>query len=190
MPKPDDWSDQLRTNFLNGISRLLEFLMKIQGMDEIKRHYIEHQLMESEWETAFNIFIRMAETLSMIISWTNIDVWFNGYLSIYFFQSRVHLEAIRLCLKEMKKYTSHMPEFSSRNVIDINGFSASCIDYDVSKNILSIHQPVWRFIAGLFTAPSDILSNYVIDESGGKIPRITEIPSPVSSLVTPVNLKG
>lgn len=43
---------------------------------------------------------------------------------------------------------------------------ASCIEYDIAQQPVSIHQPLWRFAAALFTAPSEIMSNYVcVDDS-------------------------
>lgn len=40
--------------------------------------------------------------------------------------------------------------------------TAQCIDFEVSKSPLSIHHPLWRFIAGLFAAPPEILSFYYL----------------------------
>uniref|UniRef100_A0A915DHQ7 Uncharacterized protein n=1 Tax=Ditylenchus dipsaci TaxID=166011 RepID=A0A915DHQ7_9BILA len=78
----------------------------------------------------------------------------------------VHLMVFRKCLEEINRKVQHMPEFSTETTVEINGFSAKCIEFDVSKNALSVHHPLWRFIAGLFTAPKEILSLYVADQSG------------------------
>uniref|UniRef100_A0A914D0J8 E3 ubiquitin-protein ligase n=1 Tax=Acrobeloides nanus TaxID=290746 RepID=A0A914D0J8_9BILA len=132
---------------------------------------MEHQLMESEWETAFNIFIRMEDTLSMFIAWAKTD-------------AKVHYEIVKKCLYEMELYTSHMPEFSNHVNVEVNGYSANCINFDVSKNVLSIHQPIWRFLAGLFTASPDILANYIVKET-----KDSDSSSALNALNTHVNLK-
>lgn len=79
-----------------------------------------------------------------------------------------------------------------RCCILVNGEEAYCIVFDVSRSPLSVHQPLWRFIAGLFTASSDILSHYVVDEhlpsvldENGSIPM-----SSVNPQTEKVNLKG
>lgn len=79
------------------------------------------------------------------------------------------------CLAEMESKTKFMPEFETRATVEVNGFSAECMEFDVSKQPLSVHQPLWRFLAGLFTAPPEILANYVVDESGS-VPRLTGDP--------------
>lgn len=88
MPKHDDWTDELRRNFLQGGACFLEFLSIVEGMDEVKRQNIEHQLVESEWETAFNIFIQMQESISLTLAWTRSDVSITWciFLFIYFFE--------------------------------------------------------------------------------------------------------
>ncbi|KAI1713887.1 ATP-dependent clp protease adaptor protein clpS domain-containing protein [Ditylenchus destructor] len=153
VPKPEDWTDPLRVNFLRGGVAFLRFLRDVEGMDEVKRQSVEHQLMESEWETAFNLFIRTQDPLSLMLEWTKSDV-------------KVHLNLFKKCLMEIHRKIEHMPEFSSqRQLVEINGISAHCISFDVSKQPLSIHRPLWRFVAGLFTASKETLSHYVIDDS-------------------------
>lgn len=45
----------------------------------------------------------------------------------------------------------------------VNGFKAYCVKYDIAKNPVSVHHPLWRFLSGLFSASPKILSNYFID---------------------------
>jgi len=102
-----------------------------------------------------------------------------------------------------------MPEFSAPRIkvdgtrsktrvscykccILVNGVSAYCIDFDVSRAPLSVHQPLWRFISGLFTSSNDILRHYVVDE---QLPSVlnengsSPMPS-VDLLSEKVNMKG
>lgn len=64
----------MRLNVLRGSENFLRFLFDMEGMDEVKRQNEEHQLMEGEWETAFNIFIHMQESVSLILAWAKTDV--------------------------------------------------------------------------------------------------------------------
>ena len=43
-------------------------------MDEVKRQAQEHQMWELEWETAFNIQLRIKETISFMLAWAASDV--------------------------------------------------------------------------------------------------------------------
>uniref|UniRef100_A0A1I7XNB7 E3 ubiquitin-protein ligase n=1 Tax=Heterorhabditis bacteriophora TaxID=37862 RepID=A0A1I7XNB7_HETBA len=74
IPQPTDWSDQLREQFLRGCKAFISFLHRMQGMDEVKRQSVEHQVWELEWETAFNIQLRMQEILSLVTAWAATDM--------------------------------------------------------------------------------------------------------------------
>lgn len=43
-------------------------------MDEVQRKTFEHQTYELEWETAFNIQIRVQRSIFLTISWACSDV--------------------------------------------------------------------------------------------------------------------
>lgn len=43
-------------------------------MNEVRRQTTEHQVWEQEWETAFNIQIKLQHVLTLIICWANSDV--------------------------------------------------------------------------------------------------------------------
>lgn len=43
-------------------------------MNEVHRQTAEHQVWEQEWETAFNIQIKLQHVLTLIICWANSDV--------------------------------------------------------------------------------------------------------------------
>ncbi|VDL78322.1 unnamed protein product [Nippostrongylus brasiliensis] len=67
VPSSSDWSDQLRERFLEGCQALIQFLHRMQGMDEVKRLSVEHQVWELEWETAFNIQLRIQDSLGYFL---------------------------------------------------------------------------------------------------------------------------
>lgn len=53
---------------------LLLMYKNYQGMNEVRRQTAEHQVWEQEWETAFNIQIKLQHVLTLIICWANSDV--------------------------------------------------------------------------------------------------------------------
>lgn len=53
---------------------MILLFQKLQGMDEVKRQSVEHQVWELEWETAFNIQLRIQDILGYVIAWAAADV--------------------------------------------------------------------------------------------------------------------
>ncbi|CAK5066505.1 unnamed protein product [Meloidogyne enterolobii] len=149
VPKPNEWTFELRKNIVNGSHAFLKFLAYMQNMDEIKRQVSEHQLMESEWETAFNIFLRIQEPLSLLLSWARTDATVNTQL--------FHLAMNQSCR------TFQSSDFKERVDVKVYGHSADCYNYQVANCPISIHQPLWRFIGGLLCAPDEILKYYDCD---------------------------
>lgn len=72
--RANEWDAQLRQAYLQGATMFLRFLRDFQHMDEVKRLYTDHQLTESEWETAFTISIHMHDSLYLLIQWALVDV--------------------------------------------------------------------------------------------------------------------
>ncbi|KAI6183003.1 E3 ubiquitin-protein ligase [Aphelenchoides bicaudatus] len=157
-PKRHEWDAELRKSYLLGATKFLRFLRDFQSMDAVKRQFTDHQLTDSEWETAFNIIIRIEETLFMITQWALVD-------------ENVHMNLLTRCMLEIVNQTDNMQEFQQRRNVTVNGATASCIEYDISQQHVSIHQPLWRFAAALLTASQEIMSNYVCaDEADEESP--------------------
>jgi hypothetical protein len=74
-------------------------------MDEVKRQLMEHLLMENEWETAFNIYLQMDESMSLILAWAKTDL-------------KVHLKLFELVVSEIRKRVEHMEEFKQMQPIE------------------------------------------------------------------------
>ncbi|EGT32553.1 hypothetical protein CAEBREN_21443 [Caenorhabditis brenneri] len=142
VPTESDWTPELIDGFIRGFSDFLVFLQYLQGMDEVKRQAVEHQVWESEWETAFNILLRLKDAISLIIAWAETN-------------EEVHNRVLLMCLELMDKippvYTK-VDDNSDELSITINGDSCKITHFDVLKSATSVHQPVVRMIAGLFTA--------------------------------------
>lgn len=147
VPLEENWNDQLREQFREGCQSLIRFLHRIQGMDEVKRQSVEHQVWELEWETAFNIQLRIQDILGYVIAWTRAD--------------RVtHRAILRLCLESLTYHppsTLEEPAGATHTVVEVNGESTVVIPFDVLHGAVSIHQPLWRLTAGLFTASNELL---------------------------------
>ncbi|VDM51589.1 unnamed protein product [Angiostrongylus costaricensis] len=147
VPSEENWNDQLREQFIEGCQSLIRFLHRLQGMDEVKRQSVEHQVWELEWETAFNIQLRIQDILGYVIAWTRAD-------------RTTHRAVFRICLESLTLHppsTLEEPAGATHTVVEVNGDSTVVIPFDVLRGAVSIHQPLWRLTAGLFTASPNLL---------------------------------
>ncbi|RCN38051.1 hypothetical protein ANCCAN_16040 [Ancylostoma caninum] len=116
-------------------------------MDEVKRQSVEHQVWELEWETAFNIQLRIQDILGYVIAWAAAD-------------RRIHRKLLLQCLDALNLHppsSLEEPAGATHTVVDVNGESTVVIPFDVLRGAVSIHQPLWRLTAGLFTASEELL---------------------------------
>ncbi len=70
---PDDWSDSLRKNFILGFKSFVDFIKMMHGMDSLVRQTHTHVEYEPEWETSFNLLIKLARPVSSLIDWCTSD---------------------------------------------------------------------------------------------------------------------
>ena len=133
--KPDVWTDELRRGFLQGINLLLTLLCSMQWMDAVLRQVGQHMEYEPEWETAFNLHIKLSPVISLALEWCGSD-------------KMVLMKAFRLVLKKL--YEQPGNDITRYQVRELANYSTSCIQYDVSSEPVSIHLPLSRFLAGLF----------------------------------------
>lgn len=131
--KPETWTDELRRGFLQGVSLFLHLLGSMQWMDAVVRQVGQHMEYEQEWESAFNLYIKLSPVISLALDWCGSD-------------RVVLIKAFRLVLKKLEE----QPSKASTNFREVADHSASCIHYDVSTEPVSIHLPLSRFLAGLF----------------------------------------
>ncbi|XP_034933670.1 E3 ubiquitin-protein ligase UBR2 [Chelonus insularis] len=133
--KPDTWTDELRKGFLQGLSLLLNLLASMQSMDAVLRQVGQHMEYEPEWESAFNLHIKLSPVISLALEWCGSD-------------KIVLVKAFRAVLKKLGEQSGN--DSTPRVLREIEHHSASCIQYDVSSEPVSIHLPLSRFLAGLF----------------------------------------
>ncbi|XP_066999318.2 E3 ubiquitin-protein ligase UBR2 isoform X2 [Anabrus simplex] len=133
--KPTTWTDALRKGFLQGLCPLLNLLTIMQGMDLVTRQVGQHMEYEPEWESAFNLHIKLAHVITLALEWCGTD-------------RVVLIKAFRATLKKLYDNPSFDPN-QMGEVRELADHSAVCLQYDVSTQPVSIHLPLSRFLAGL-----------------------------------------
>lgn len=132
---PEKWTDSLRKGFLQGLMIMLNLLTMMQGMDSVSRQVGQHMEYEPEWESAFNLHIKLAYCVSLALEWCATD-------------KVVLVKAYRATLKKLYENPCKGARVSTE-VQEIADHSVSCLPYDVSTKPVSIHLPLTRFLAGL-----------------------------------------
>jgi len=132
---PDAWNPELRVSFCHAVSLVLKILNYMQNMDTVTRQVGQHMEYEPEWETAFNLHIKLRPLITKILLWCGSD-------------SIVLKKVYRMTLKKIWENSildPHRPPV----VRELINYKVTCIDYDVSIEPVSIHLPLSRFLAGL-----------------------------------------
>lgn len=70
---PKTWTNDLRKGFLQGLSVMLNLMTMMQGMDAASRQVGQHMEYEPEWESAFNLHIKLAYCISLALEWCGTD---------------------------------------------------------------------------------------------------------------------
>ncbi|XP_025197910.1 E3 ubiquitin-protein ligase UBR2 [Melanaphis sacchari] len=132
---PDTWNPELRVSFCHAVSLVLKILNYMQNMDTVTRQVGQHMEYEPEWETAFNLHIKLRPLITKILLWCGSD-------------SIVLKKVYRMTLKKIWENPILDPQRETvvKELID---YKVTCIDYDVSTEAVSIHLPLSRFLAGL-----------------------------------------
>ncbi|CAG9856266.1 unnamed protein product [Phyllotreta striolata] len=132
---PDTWTDDLRRSFLHGLSMMLSLLTKMQGMDAVTRQVGQHMEYEPEWESGFNLHLKLAFCISLIVEWCSTD-------------KIVLVKAYRSVLQKLEENPCYDPS-EALKVRELANHSASCLHYDVASKPVSIHLPLTRLLAAL-----------------------------------------
>lgn len=133
--KPKEWTEDLRKGFLQGLGLILDLLAMMQGMDSVARQIGQHMEFEPEWESAFNLHIKLASVISLVLEWCGSD-------------TTVLIKAYRATLKRLLEKPCYDPA-QTGEVRELADHSVACLQYDVSSQPVSIHLPLSRFLAGL-----------------------------------------
>lgn len=132
---PEQWTTELRKGFSQGFFLFLKLLSAMQGMDAVTRQVGQHMEYEPEWETAFNLHIKLSSVITAMIRWCCTD-------------KLVLIKCYRDTLKKLLE--NPCPGINDPGVVrEIADHSTTCNNYDVSEKPVSIHLPLSRFLAGL-----------------------------------------
>lgn len=148
--KPTEWTEDLRRQFLHGLQILVKLLKEMQGMDSVNRQTGQHMEYEPEWEAAFNLHIKLAHVITLVLDWCSTD-------------RIVLVKAYRLVIANLLE-SEFIVSQAVIEVKELADHSASCLMYDVSARMVSVHLPLSRFFAGLYlhlakyNVPFDTLS--------------------------------
>ncbi|KAF9424340.1 hypothetical protein HW555_000479 [Spodoptera exigua] len=129
---PTSFDDDLRKGFMHGMSLMLNLLVMMQGMDSVVRQVGQHMEYEPEWESAFNLHVKLAHSITLSLEWCAAE-------------KTLATAVYRMALRKYSETYTPPP----RVVRELGNQSASVIPYDVSTEPVSIHRPLSRYIAGL-----------------------------------------
>lgn len=133
--KPHEWTDELRRGFLQGVSLLLTLFCSMQCMDAVLRQVGQHMEYEPEWESAITLHFKLSPVITMALEWCGSD-------------KVVLVKTFIMVLRKLHEQLGNEPAPSQ--VRELADHSATCLQYDVSSQPVSIHLPLSRFLAGLF----------------------------------------
>ncbi|XP_075234618.1 ubr1 ubiquitin ligase [Lycorma delicatula] len=131
---PETWTDDLRKGFLHAFGFFLNLLTYMQGMDAVTRQVGQHMEYEPEWESAFNLHIKLSPVITLMLKWCSTD-------------RVVLIKAYRQTLKKLHENPCF--DTTQGEVRELADHSVSCLQYDVASQPVSIHLPLSRFLAGL-----------------------------------------
>ncbi|KAM4624786.1 E3 ubiquitin-protein ligase UBR1 [Polymixia lowei] len=154
--KPAVWTEELRSQFLEGLKVFLGLLNCMQGMEEVKRQFGQHIEVEPEWEAGFSLQIQLRHILAMLQDWCSSD-------------EKVLLLAFRECHKALMRcnnqtfHSEPTDYYMCKHILHVR-------PYKVSQEPVSIHLPISRLLAGLCvhlcrTGAIEHLHEYVDPES-------------------------
>ncbi|KAK6304458.1 hypothetical protein J4Q44_G00250440 [Coregonus suidteri] len=145
--KPSVWTEELRTQFLEGYSVFLGLLNCMQGMEEVKRQFGQHIEIEPEWEAGFSIQRQLRHILVMFHDWCSSD--------------ECH-RALMRC-NNQPFHSESIDYYMCKHILHV-------LPYKVSQEPVSIHLPISRALGGLYvqlcsTGAVKRLHEYVDPES-------------------------
>lgn len=106
-------------------------------MDAVKRYIDQHIEFEPEWDTAFNLSIKLECPLGSFIEWSSSDKY-------VLYQSYNYLLEILNELSETDTY--YQSKFKTKKYLNKE---YELIDYDITKQEVSIHAQLTRLLAPL-----------------------------------------
>ncbi|CAF0746585.1 unnamed protein product [Didymodactylos carnosus] len=141
---PTQYTPELRENFLNGFTSFLRLLSYMHGMDKVVRQVGQHIEFEPEWETGFNIVIKIQTIIQSILEWCSQDPELS--------QKAYVKTGETLASMQQNSDISHMIKKDASPIvkISVHDHKIECYSYDVQKDPISVHIPVARLLAAIY----------------------------------------
>lgn len=130
---PDKWSLDLKKSFCTAVFVFIKILNYMHNMYSIERQNDKHGECDTEWDVGFNLYIKLRPLITKILLWCGSD-------------EIVLKKVYKMTKKKIFEYNNHNHKQTRKNLI---GYEVNCVEYDVSHRPLSIHIPLYRFLAGL-----------------------------------------
>lgn len=105
-------------------------------MEAITRQTGNHMDYEPEWECAFNVHIKLANAITLILAWCGSD-------------QQVLVKIYQMVLRYLSSNGFIVGDGKSHEVV-VGNHKAKCLTYDVTTKPVSIHLPLSRFFAGIY----------------------------------------
>lgn len=104
-------------------------------MDAVVRQVGQHMEYEPEWESGFNLHIKLANCISLAVEWCGTD-------------KVVLIKAYRSVLKKLEENPCYEKN-EAGEPRELADHSTACLQYDVASKPVSIHLPLTRFLSAL-----------------------------------------
>ena len=131
---PTEFDDKTRRGFLNGFSMMLDILSWMQGIDFHTRQVNQHIEFEADWENDFNLQIKLAPVIALLLNWCYSD-------------KVTFLTAYRMLLKKLSEETKS-DNFKTQK-LELEGKFADCVVFNVATSPVSLRLPLCRLFAGM-----------------------------------------
>jgi len=151
VPTEEQWTESLRGNFKNGVAKALQILSMVQGMDSMRRQVGQHVEMEDHvWKLTYELQSYIGDIMRMIVNWAVSDRNVLMHL-IHETMNLITEGNDPSTMKEMSKYLAFLGPPRCYDVVD----------FDVSKQSISLHVPLHRFLTNLLIEVPrfDLMSN-------------------------------
>lgn len=124
-------------------------------MDSLKRLTQQHIEYEPEWETSFNLLIKLQKSIHSLIEWCSSDTYVFTECFRYLLRSIDELELA----DEQFKYKYDKVKVAAGGLTNYE-----IIEYSVLRQEVSIHAPLTRLLAALYAHQrDDALDRAIID---------------------------
>lgn len=122
---PKEWTQKMRTNFLNGFRVFVRLMKRFQGMNSVVRYTSKHIEFEPEWEKSYFFLSRLQKPLLLLIEWCSQD-------------QVIFSECLKLLLTDLEelRMADSLRELNNQLILT----------YDILHEEVSLHAHFTRFI--------------------------------------------